>query len=48
METIKLTIAVIRAICFIRVTLVDDSSLIGRRISDPIIGIKSRADSIIV
>ena len=47
-DRIKFTIDVIRAICFISVTLVDDSSLIGRRISEPIIGIKSRADSIVV
>ena len=48
MDRIKFTIDVIRAIFFIRVTPVDDSSLIGRRISEPIIGINSRADSIVV
>jgi hypothetical protein len=48
MDRIKFTIDVIRAICFIRVTPVDDSSLIGRRISEPMIGINSRADSIVV
>ena len=41
----KLTIDVARAIRFIRVTPVFDSSLIGSSTSEPMIGISSRADN---